>query len=173
MKGKLLGLTVLLVAFAGSALAQTQFSGTLKCGDDKGGVEHTIEVGDHPGHQLMIGKSTCTYTTPIVIAGLKSITQTGASTTEINGPKGQEQVYAVVAMENGDKAYVHAQDTGVITEGGKVITYHGTFFFTGGTGKLKGLKGKGTYKGSGDPVGLTTSQIEGEYTLPGATNPGK
>jgi hypothetical protein len=173
MKYKVFGLTVLLGAFAWSALAQTQVSGTLKCGDDKGDIQHTVEVGDHPGHVLMVGKGTCTWTAPIVIAGVKSITQTGASTTEVNGAKGQEKVYAVITMENGDKVFVHAQDTGTLTEGGKVITYAGTFSFTGGTGKFKGLKGKGTYKGSGNPESETTSQVEGEYTLPGASNPGK
>jgi len=175
MKYRALGLTVVLVAFAGAALAQTQVSGTLKCGgsDDKGGVNHSVDVGDHPGHSVMLSKGTCTWTTPIVIAGVKAITQTGTSTAEINGAKGEEQVYAFLNMENGDKVFVRAQDTGTITEGGKVITYTGTFSFTGGTGKFKGLKGKGTYKGSGDPEGETTSKVEGEYTLPGADNSGK
>jgi hypothetical protein len=41
----------------------------------------------------------------------------------------------------------------------------GTWSFTGGTGKLKGIKGKGMYKckPEGDNV---TCDIEGEYTLP-------
>ena len=170
MEFKSLGLAVLLGAFAASALAQTHISGTIKCGVSKGDIHNTIEVGDHPGHVLMIGKGSCTYTTPLEIAGVKANpTYTGAGATELNGAKFQGHGYDVITMENGDKVYVHTQDAGTATEDGKAITYEGTWSFTGGTGKLKGLKGKGTYKGSGDPEGETNSQFEGAYTLPGAS----
>jgi hypothetical protein len=42
----------------------------------------------------------------------------------------------------------------------------GTWSFVGGTGKLKGLKGKGTYKGKYAADGTSTYEIEGEYELP-------
>ena len=42
----------------------------------------------------------------------------------------------------------------------------GTWSFTGGTGKLKGIKGKGAYKGKGAPDGSATYEVEGEYELP-------
>jgi hypothetical protein len=42
----------------------------------------------------------------------------------------------------------------------------GKWSFGGGTGKLKGLKGKGTYKGKGAPDGTLTVEVEGEYELP-------
>jgi hypothetical protein len=175
MKYNSLGLAVLLVAFAGSALAQTQVSGTLKCGDNqnKGDIQNTVEVGDHPGHLLIVGKGTCTWSAPLEIAGLKSTAHTGASVTEVNGAKFQDHGYAVITMENGDKVYARNQDSGTTTEGGKASTYEGTWSFTGGTGKLKGLKGKGTYKGAGATDGITTAQIEGEYSLPQASNPSK
>ena len=38
--------------------------------------------------------------------------------------------------------------------------------FSSGTGKLKGLKGQGTYKGKGNADGSITYEVEGEYTLP-------
>jgi hypothetical protein len=172
MKYKSLGLTVLLVAFAGSALAQTQLSGTLKCGDNKGDIQNTVEVGDHPGHLLIVGKGTCTWSAPLEIAGLKSTAYTGASVTEVNGAKFQDRGYAVITMENGDKVYASNQDSGTTTERDKASTYEGTWSFTGGTGKFKGTKGKGTYKGSGATDGITTAQIEGEYSLRQA-NPSK
>jgi len=168
MKYKSLGLIVLLAAFAGSALAQTQVSGTAKC-DNKLSTGHTIDVGDHPGHVLMIGKIPCTWTAPIEIAGLKSTAYSGTGTTDLNGAKGQERGYGVQTMENGDKVYVRYQDTGTLTEGGKAITFEGTWSYAGGTGKFKGLKGTGTYKGSGDPGGEVNIEIEGEYTLPAAS----
>ena len=45
-------------------------------------------------------------------------------------------------------------------------TSKGTWSYTGGTGKLKGIKGKGTYDGKGSSDGTATYQIEGDYTLP-------
>jgi hypothetical protein len=167
MKYKSLGLTVLLVAFAGSALAQTQVSGALKC-DNKAGTGHTMEVGDHPGHVLMIGKAPCTFTAQIEIAGLKSTAYSPAGVTDLNGAKGQSRGYGVQTMENGDKVYVRYQDTSTLTEAGKAVTFEGTWSYTGGTGKFKGIKGNGTYKGSGATDGETNLQVEGEYTLPQA-----
>jgi hypothetical protein len=171
MKYKSLGLTALLVALAGSALAQTQISGTLKC-DSKPVTSQSIEVGDHPGHIMVLSKGSCTWTAPLEIAGLKSTAYSGAGVADVDGAKGQDRGYAVITMDNGDKAYARYQDTGTGPAGG-TITFEGTWSFAGGTGKLKGLKGKGTYKGSTDPNTGTTDQIEGEYTLPGTSNPPK
>jgi len=170
MKNKSLGLTVLLVAFAGSALGQNHISGTLKCGSGKSDAELTVQVGDYDGHMLIIDKDSglgsCTWIAPIEIAGLKTTGVSGVSVLEVNGAKLQDQGYDVQTMENGDKVYLTLQSTGSVTEGGKSVTYGGTWVWTGGTGKLKGIKGKGTFKGSGDPNVAIQSQIEGEYTLP-------
>ena len=45
----------------------------------------------------------------------------------------------------------------------------GTWSFTGGTGKLKGIKGKGTCKGTFKPDGTSSWDMEGEYQMPIAT----
>jgi hypothetical protein len=67
-------------------------------------------------------------------------------------------------MDNGDKYFVSYQGNGTSKDG----TYQsakGTWNFTGGTGKLKGIKGKGTYScaAAGDNVNC---DIEGDYQLP-------
>jgi hypothetical protein len=170
MKYKSLGLTVLLAAFAGSALGQTQVSGTLKCGG-KPAADYSVEVGDHPGHVLLMSKGTddsCTWPVPMEMAGVKTKGNIGAVFSEVNGSKFQERDWDVTTMENGDRVYVRAQSAGTLTEDGKSFTYEGTWSYTGGTGKFKGIKGKGTVKGSGTDDAGTTSQIVGEYTLPGA-----
>ena len=79
--------------------------------------------------------------------------------------KFQVRGYGVVTMENGDKAYVRGQGTGNAKEG----TSESTWSITGGTGKLKGSKGKGTANGAGSPEGVSEFQIEGEYSLPEAS----
>ena len=38
----------------------------------------------------------------------------------------------------------------------------------GSVGKLKGIKGSGTYKGSGLADGTSDVEVEGEYTMPAA-----
>jgi hypothetical protein len=76
-------------------------------------------------------------------------------------------------MENGDKVYVHSQTTGTVTEGGNAFTYEGTWSWTDGTGRFKGIKGKGTSKGSGTTDSGSTSQIDIEYRLPDPAAPGK
>lgn len=165
MKDKLFGLIVLLAAFAGTALAQTQISGTAKCG--KPDASQPIEVGDQTGHVLVIEKGSCTFTAPFEMAGLKSKAYTVAEALDVNGAKFQVRGYAVVAMDNGDKAYVRYQGAGTSTQ--EAGSGEGTWSYTGGTGKLKGLKGKGTYKTSMDSSGGLESKIEGAYTLPAAS----
>lgn len=164
MQYKSFGLTILFATFTGSALAQTHISATLKCGKADAS-QPPVEVGDEAGHVLMSMKMSCSYSKPMVIAGLKSETLSVAELTEVTGPKFQDRGYSVTTMENGDKAYVHSQDTGIMKEGG-AFTDEGTWTFTGGTGKLKGIKGKGIYKSSGTTEGGEEIQTEGEYSLP-------
>jgi hypothetical protein len=166
MKYKSLGLTVLLAAFAGSLFAQTHISATAKCGKADAS-QPVIEVGDQAGHMLMAMKVSCTYSKALEIAQLKATTLSIAEFLDVTGAKLQDRGYTVSMMENGDKAYARTQGTGVRKEGG-AFTDEGTWTFTGGTGKLKGLKGKGTYRSAGNTDG-EESQIEGEYSLPGAS----
>jgi hypothetical protein len=51
----------------------------------------------------------------------------------------------VDTTDNGDKSYLRTQGT-FTTRDQKFESGEGTWNFTGGTGKLKGIKGKGTYK---------------------------
>ena len=69
----------------------------------------------------------------------------------------------VTTMESGDKYFVSYQGTGT-SKDGTLQGAKGTWMYTGGTGKLKSIKGKGTYTcaASGDGV---SCDIEGEYQL--------
>ena len=165
MKYKSLGLTVLLAAFAGSALAQNQVSGTGKCG--KPDTSQSIEVGDVAGHMLIIEKDSCTWSVSFEMAGLKSTMYTIAEAVDLTGAKSQDRGYAVITMENGDKVHLRFQGVSSVKKEG-AITGEGTWSYTRGTGKLKGVKGKGTYKASRAPDGASEVQLEGEYSLPEA-----
>jgi hypothetical protein len=67
-------------------------------------------------------------------------------------------------MANGDKFFVRLQGAATLKDGA-VDTEEGKWTMTGGTGKLKGIKGGGMYKGKGGPEG-TTAEVEGEYQFP-------
>jgi hypothetical protein len=167
MRSKLIVAIVVLLSGSTAVLAQTKISGTLKCG--KSDVELSIEVGDRPNHTFVIEKGgKCTWTKPPEIAGMKAKDDTGgwegASFTEISGTKFSGHGYGVDNWANGDKSYIYTQETGIIKDG--VPEAEGTWTFTGGTGKLKGLKGKGTYKGKRAADGSVTGEMEGEYELP-------
>jgi hypothetical protein len=54
MKDKSLAFTVLFAVTIGSAVAQTHISGTVQCA--KVEPSGPVEVGDHPGHTLLLNK---------------------------------------------------------------------------------------------------------------------
>jgi len=140
--------TTTLVGFCVLALvsltnAQTKISGTAQCG--KPDAQQKVDVPDHPGHAISMSQAKCTWSKPMEVAGLKS--KEGV-TTDMN--------------DNGDKAFVSFQGTASMKDN----TSEGKWNYTGGTGKLKGIKGQGTYKGKGAQDGTVTFDVEGEYTLP-------
>jgi len=143
--------------------AQTKVSGTAQC-PGKPGESHTIEVGDHPGHAYTIVRGACTWTKPFEIAGLKSTGDSAAEFSETDASGARDQTSRVGTMDNGDRFYLRTQGTHTMKDQ-KYENGEGTWTFAGGTGKLKGIKGKGTYKckPEGDSV---TCDIDGEYTLP-------
>ena len=148
---------------ATTVLAQEKISGTVKCG--KPDEQHALEVGDRPNHSLTIAKGKCTWTKPLEIAGTKSTEDTGTGFGDVTGNKSLEHGYVVGTWDNGDKSYVRTQGSATL-KGGTIETANGTWSFTGATGKLKGIKGKGTYKGKGAPDGTVTYEVDGEYELP-------
>jgi len=155
---------LLAITWAASlAAAQTQLSGMAQC-PLKPTESYSLEVGDRPGHTYEISKGPCTWTKPMEIAGLKSKDQTGVWFSEIDGNKSQTHGSGVVSMDNGDKFYFRNQAASTMKDQ-KTGSGEATFTFTGGTGKLKGLKGKGTYKCTpeGDNVNC---DVQGEYSLP-------
>jgi hypothetical protein len=156
---------LLAITWAASvAAAQTQLSGTAQC-PLKTIESHSIEVGDRPGHAYEISKGTCTWTKPMEIAGLKSKDHIGVTFSEIDGNKAREHQSGVGGMDNGDKLYFRTQSTSTMKDQ-KFESGEGTFTFTGGTGKLKGLKGKGTYKCTPKGDNVNCDIIQGEYSLP-------
>jgi hypothetical protein len=160
LKGAMLAFTFLTLTTC-VATAQTKTTGDGKCG--KPDQQQSIDVGDRAGHTLVLVKVSCTWTTPYEIEGLKTKDYTVTSTSDVSGEKEQDRGYVVVTMDNGDKAFVRFAGSGTRAKDGTGAG-EGTWSYTGGTGKLRGLTGKGTYKSTGNADG-GQDHVEGDYTL--------
>ena len=142
------------------ASAQTKISGTAQCG--KPDTQQKVDVPDHPDHSLSISQAKCTWTKPMEVAGVQNKDGVTTAMDDNHGATSTGHGYYVDNMANGDKAYVRFQATGSSKEG----TSEGKWNYSGGTGKLKGIKGGGTYKGKAAADGSAAYDVEGEYTLP-------
>ena len=156
---------VSLVALASSASAQTKISAKMSC--SKPDVNSSAQVGDVAGHMLMLQKQSCTWTTPWEVAGAKTKTAVDVSTTEVNGATATGHGFNTSTLDNGDKVTVSYQGTAQMGKDSSA-TFSGTWKSTMGTGKAKGIKASGRYKGSAAADGSGTVEVEGEYTLPPA-----
>jgi hypothetical protein len=159
MRLKIIFTLLIVFALAAVASAQTKISGTLQCG--KPDQQHAIDVGDRPNHSFVISQLRCTWTKSLEIAGVQSKEDVETFFSEVSGNGSHDQGYIAGSMSNGDKYYLRVQGSGSAPESGE-----GQWGFVGGTGKLKGLKGKGTYTTKSAPDGPCTVEVEGEYELP-------
>jgi hypothetical protein len=148
--------------WSASVLAQTKTAGSNVCG--KPDPSHVLPVGDRPDHSLGVEQMKCTWPKPFEIGTDKAKESAVTETMEVTGDKTRVRGVHVVTMESGDKVFISYQGSGT-SKDGKPVGAQGTWSFSGGTGKLKGIKGKGTYScaASGDSFGCSG---EGDYELP-------
>jgi hypothetical protein len=155
--------TLLLLAMPALVCAQTKISGTNHCA--KPDPQTTVQIGDRPNHALSLGQAKCSWMKPWEIGGIAGKQGAGTFSGEINGDTFKFHAYYVDEMANGDKAYYRYAGTATMKDGA-LQTEEGTWILGGGTGKLKGVKGRGTYKGKADADGTMTYEVEGTYELP-------
>jgi hypothetical protein len=148
------------VMVATLATAQNKVSGSAQC--TKPDIQQKVDVPDHPGHTLSISQFKCTWTKPMEVAGVQNKDGVDSGVAEFHGISGMSHGYYVDSMANGDKAFVRWQGTDSMKDG----TSEGKWSYAGGTGKFKGIKGGGTYKGKYAQDGSVSFDVEGEYTLP-------
>jgi hypothetical protein len=163
MKIRILLIVVMVVALASTARAQTKISGTLNC--NKPDPAQSVDVGDHEKHSMGVSKFQCTWTKPLEMGGSQTKEGTSVELGETTGDKSSGRGVHWGTMATGDKYFVRYQGTST-SKDGALQTVSGTWSYTGGTGKLKGLTGKGTYKGKGNPDGSAAFDVVGDYKLP-------
>jgi hypothetical protein len=161
MKTRFISLFSLGVLVAVGLSAQTKTSGTCAC---KGEPPSPVALTDKPNHSFAVSKAQCTWT-KFEVAGLQPKDGVSTDLDEITGDTTSVRGYHVATMTNGDTFVAKYQGSGK-SKDGKPVSGSGTWTFSNGTGKLKGIKGKGTYKGKPNADGSMTYQVDGEYSLP-------
>jgi hypothetical protein len=154
-----------LMLVAASAIAQTRITGTIQCA--KPDTENAIPVGDGPGHAFVVMKVKCTWTKPVELAGVQAKTGEDTVFAEARGARSRDSGYDVTTMENGDHIVVRFTGSTTSDKNGMVQAQKGTWRFVSGSGKIKGITGKGTYTGKGAADGSVTTEVEGEYQIGG------
>ena len=152
------------LATAATAAAQTKFVG--KCSQGKPDPNHVIKVDDRANHALMLGQATCTWSSG-EIAGVALKSEVDTVISDAAGTKSHDIGYGVGTAATGDKYYVRCDGTTNL-KGETPTSGTCTFTFTGGTGKLRGLTGKGTCTGTFDATGAAVFDVVGEYSIAAA-----
>jgi hypothetical protein len=152
---------LLTLALAAVASAQTRVSGTTVCAKPD---QQTFEVAGHPGRALSLSQSRCTWSKPMEMAGSATKDDVVTVSIDIRGSKGRTHGYVVSTLASGDKFLARLDGTATFQDD-VVSTDNGKWTLMGGTGKLNGATGGGTYRGKAGPEGVTF-EFEGEYRLP-------
>jgi len=163
MRFKTVGPFLIVLASASLAAAQTKVTGTLQCGKPE--AQHAIPAGDEPSHVFSVSKVSCNWTKAMEIAGTQSKDGTSTGFDEIKGNSAKGHGQHVSTTATGEKTFVRYEGSATMKDGAPQAA-EGSWSYTGGTGKLAGIKGKGTYKGKASADGSVTYEVEGEFQLP-------
>ncbi len=157
------GLVVVLFLMPLGAVAQTKITGSLDC--EKADPMNEIQIPGREGFSYVIAQYKCTWDASI--EELKTKDYLNIVFSEVMGSSVRTTSTGVARYGNGDRLY--SRNTG--TRDPKRLTSTGKWTYTLGTGKLRGIKGEGTYtckRKSAEPDAGITCSSEGEYTLPAA-----
>jgi hypothetical protein len=126
----------------------------------------SVEVGDVPGHVVGV----------VVFKGLtffadgEIATHANPATFDLTDGSGPHRGYVVHYFDDGSTSIERYEGEARLAADGKRTTVSGTFQCIGGTGRFKGLRGEGTYRGerlgalqTGDYVYVDTT---GSCTVP-------
>jgi hypothetical protein len=133
-----------------------------------------LEIPDVPGHTIRSFEFRRTYPdNPPVVEGLKVVEEVNRGFNDLVQGNGRAWGYTYWRFENGDFMYNEWQNAVqalVNPDGSRKQTYVGTYVTTGGTGKLRGMKGFGRYNGTTEvnregQVTRNEYSAEGEYWI--------
>lgn len=161
MNGRTVSVMVLVVLLVSVVAGQTKITGKQHC--PKPRPLATVEAGDEAGHTMTLEKSTCTWLSPLEMVGDKATDGTFVAFSEASATRAATNGTYVGNMASGDKFYISFHWATV--KNGHPESVKGDWEFTGGTGKLTGITGKGTYTATENESGGEVN-FEGEYSVP-------
>ncbi len=144
------------------ALAQVKVDIQWKC--DKPSNQHSIDVGDRPGHAYSVDQINCTATKG-EINGVKIKSGVGTEFIEVKGDEFNGHGEFVETMENEDRNFYTYQLMGTM-DSGVLQTATDKWTLREGGGKNKGAKSSGTCKGMGNPDQTTSWDCTGTWSMP-------
>ena len=142
--------------------AQTKLAAKMTCA--KPDPNYNAPVGDDAHHVLTLVSQKCTWSQG-ELGGDRLKDETDTFTSDVSGNLSHDRGYGAGSVASGDKYVVKFKGTTTLN-GEKPVSAECTWSFKSGTGKLKGLTGKGTCKGTFRADGTSTWDIQGEYKLP-------
>jgi hypothetical protein len=151
---------------AGDALAQPQrLTIKVEQANARYTQQHTIDVGDVPGHQVRVFEVRRTYpSNPPVVNGMKIVESWTRGISDYTNNSGPSVVYHVYVGENGDKFFITSSAIAVQAPGTRKTTITTVGTITGGTGEFYGIQGVMRLSASSDlEAGVNESQVELEY----------
>lgn len=159
-------LVVLVFFFASALAAQVKVAGKQYC--PKPRALATVEAGDEDGHRMTLEKSSCTWLTPFEMVGERATEGTFVAFSEASPRRAATNGTYIGSTDNGDKFYLEFH-WATLKDGTPPETVKGYWEFTGGTGKLKGISGNGTYTATENENG-GEANMEGQYSVPERNN---
>jgi len=170
---KRIALAAAVACFTLSAIAQdkTRISFTIPAALTKYTAQHTIPVGDVPGHEVRIFSITRTLGADAPSVGgvkVKDISSVGFSDyTDLNGPG---MSYQVITLASGDKIYARANivshNLSWTDKSKKGAENRVAGPITGGTGKFANVRGTMRNASHFDPkTGSNDSRFDLEYWI--------
>ena len=142
--------------------AQNKLSVTLTC---KGDTVHALDVGDRPEHLFAVWKEACTYVQPARIGGEKILNGYSVGFSEDTATDSTTTGHHVATTESGARFFLVFHGTTPLNRLKRAGPTNGTWSYSGGTGKLEGIRGKGTYRVTRNDDGTLTVAIQGSYEL--------
>jgi hypothetical protein len=159
MKCKVLWVCALFALAVAATPGQTKNSMSGKCGKPDA---QSIPAGDRDGHLFTLQTGKCESMGEI--GGAKSKEGAFSEHTDTMGSRVKAWGVYVETFDSGDKVFYNYQ-THAKVENGALVSGGNTYQISGGTGKMKGIKGSGTCKLTGTPEGGLVYRCTGQYTL--------
>jgi hypothetical protein len=137
-------------------------------------VQQQLEIADVPGHVIRMFEIRRTWPeNPPMVEGLKVAEEIARGMSDGVAGNGLSRGYSFWRYENSDMHFAEWQNINqavVNPDRSRKATFVGTYVITGGTGKMRGIKGFGRYSGVAEfaPDGKVTRNeysAEGEYWI--------